>query len=94
MGKTNINIQIDTQLKENAENLFESLGTNMTCAITMFLKSAINHNGTPFEIALEPPYNSQTCAALNEYEDMKANPEKYKRYNSFNEAIDEVLKDT
>ncbi|MBR1662219.1 MAG: type II toxin-antitoxin system RelB/DinJ family antitoxin [Acidaminococcaceae bacterium] len=50
MSTTNINIRVNTELKKDAELLFADLGLNMSTAITMFLKSAVNHNGIPFEI--------------------------------------------
>lgn len=34
--------------------------------------------------------NAETIAALNEYCEMKAHPEKYRRYSSFREAMEEV----
>ena len=37
--------------------------------------------------------DAETIAALSEYEEMKRNPEKYKRYDSFHEVLDEVLTD-
>ncbi|MCD7804537.1 MAG: hypothetical protein LUH03_05200 [Oscillospiraceae bacterium] len=37
--------------------------------------------------------NPETTEALNELAEMKENPEKYKRYASFKEAMDEILKD-
>ena len=68
------------------------LGLNMSSAINMFLRSAINHNGIPFEVKRPAP-NAETKAALNEYEEMQKNPDKYKRYGSFDEMIDEALAD-
>ena len=50
MSTTNINIRVNTELKKSAELLFDDLGLNMSTAITMFLKSAVNHNGIPFEV--------------------------------------------
>ena len=50
MSTTNINIRVDTELKKSAELLFADLGLNMSTAITLFLKSAVNHNGIPFEV--------------------------------------------
>ena len=35
--------------------------------------------------------NAETVAALNEAADMKAHPEQYKRYSSFDELLGEVL---
>lgn len=92
MSTTNINVRVDSALKQEAEALFNDLGLNMSSAITMFLRCAINHDGIPFEIK-RPPYNAQTKAALDEYEEMRKNPDKYKRYDSFDEMMEEVFDD-
>lgn len=92
MATTNINVRVDSELKQEAEALFDDLGLNMSAAITMFLKSAVSHDGIPFEVKRAVP-NEQTKAALAEYEDMKNHPEKYKRYDSFDDLMNEVLND-
>ena len=92
MSTTNINIRVDSSLKKEAEDLFRDLGLNMSTAITIFLRSAVSYNGIPFEVRRLSP-NPETEAALAEYEEMKKNPGNYKRYNSFKEAMDEVLSD-
>lgn len=92
MATTNINVRVDSTLKQEAEALFGDLGLNMSSAINMFLRSAINYNGIPFEVRRPAP-NAETRAALDEYEEMQKNPDKYKRYKSFDEMIDEVLAD-
>ena len=70
MASTKINIRVDTELKKSAEALFDDLGLNMSTAITMFLKSAVNHDGIPFEVKRLTP-NAETRAALAEYDEMK-----------------------
>ena len=50
MATTNLNIRIDETLKKQAEELFAQLGLNMSSAITVFLKAAVDFNGIPFEI--------------------------------------------
>ena len=92
MATTNINVRVDSKLKQEAEALFDDLGLNMSAAITMFLKSAVSHDGIPFDVKRAVP-NEQTKAALAEYEDMKNHPEKYKRYDSFDDLMNEVLND-
>lgn len=92
MATTNINVRVDSMLKQEAETLFNDLGLNMSSAINMFLRSAIMHNGIPFEVKRQTP-NEETKAALSEYEEMKKNPENYKRYDSFDEILDEVFAD-
>ncbi len=92
MSTSNINIRVDSELKRDAEKLFNDLGLNMSSAITMFLKSAVRYDGIPFEIKRDS-LNEETKQALEEYYLMRENPSLYKRYNSFKEALDEVLKD-
>ena len=93
MSTANITVRVDTSLKKDAENLFSDLGLSMTSAITMFLKSAVRHDGIPFEVKREKP-NVQTLQALAEYDEMKAHPEKYKRYNSLADFLAEVDDET
>ena len=84
MATTNINVRVDANLKQSAESLFADLGLNMSTAITMFLKSAVNHDGIPFEVKRMSP-NAETKAALAKYDQMKLHPENYKRYDSFDD---------
>ena len=92
MASTNINIRVDTELKKSAEALFDDLWLNMSTAITMFLKSAVNHNGIPFEVKRFTP-NAETKAALAEYDEMKKKNGENKRYESFDELMNEALAD-
>lgn len=92
MATTNINVRVDTELKQSAEALFSDLGLTMSSAITIFLKSAVSHDGIPFEVKRMTP-NAETRVALAEYEEMKKNPGSYKRYESFDALMDEVLGD-
>ena len=50
MATTNINVRVDSDLKSQAEDLFSDLGLNMSTAINIFLKSAVSHDGIPFEV--------------------------------------------
>ena len=70
MATTNINVRVDSSLKQEAEALSTDLGLNMSSAINMFLRSAINYNGIPFEVK-RPMLNTETRAAMDEYEEMK-----------------------
>ncbi len=92
MAATNINVRVDAILKQEAEALFNDLGLNMSSAMNLFLRSAIMHNGIPFEIKRQIP-NEETKAALKECEEMMKNPGNYKRYESFDEVLDEVFTD-
>jgi DNA-damage-inducible protein J len=92
MATTNINVRVDSDLKQSAEALFADLGLNMSTAITMFLRSAVSHNGIPFEVKRVNP-NAETLAALAECNEMKKHPEQQKQYHSFVEIMDDVFPD-
>ena len=86
MAKVSTNINLDPVLKKESQALFKDLGT----AVTIFLKQSVREQAIPFAIKRDVP-NDGTIAALDEYYDMKANPENYKRYDSFSDALNEVL---
>ncbi len=65
MGTANLNIRTDSEVKMQAEQLFESLGLNMSTAVNIFLRQAIRENGIPFEVKLSVP-NEETLSAINE----------------------------
>ena len=92
MARTSTNISLDPQLKHDSQELFADLGIDLSTAITLFLKQSLRVQGLPFAVTRENP-NAETAAALNEYVEMKARPEKYKRYASFQDAMNEVLSD-
>ncbi|MCC8110677.1 MAG: type II toxin-antitoxin system RelB/DinJ family antitoxin [Ruminococcus sp.] len=39
--QTNINIRVDSQLKEQAQDLFDNLGLDLTTAIRIFLNRSV-----------------------------------------------------
>ncbi|MBQ2777307.1 MAG: type II toxin-antitoxin system RelB/DinJ family antitoxin [Peptococcaceae bacterium] len=92
MAKVSTNIGLDAELKKSAQELFADFGMDLTTAITLFLKQSVREQRIPFEIRRLQP-NTQTLIALAEYEEMKQHPEKYKRYSTFQEALDEVFED-
>lgn len=90
MAKVTTSINLDTELKKKAQILFADFGMDLTTAVTVFLTQAVREQRIPFEIRREVP-NDTTILALKEYDEMKNDPEKYKRYSSFNDALKEVL---
>ena len=57
MATTNLNIRIDKDIKDQAEEIFNELGLNMTTAVNMFLRAAIREQGIPFELKLDSANN-------------------------------------
>jgi DNA-damage-inducible protein J len=44
---TNINIRVDSDIKQQAQDVFAALGFDMTTAINVFLRQAIRKRGYP-----------------------------------------------
>lgn len=65
MAVTNLNIRTDKEIKDQAEQIFNELGLNMTTAVNMFLRTVIRENGIPFHLKLDVP-NEVTAAAIEE----------------------------
>jgi addiction module RelB/DinJ family antitoxin len=57
---TNINIRVDSDVKNKAQNVFSALGLDMTSAINIFLRQAIRKNGIPFELVADKPIDRRT----------------------------------
>ena len=86
MSKVCTNINLDSNLKKASQELFSSLGINLSTAITIFLKQSLKVHGLPFDVTIDEP-NNETIKALNEYNEMKTNSQKYKRYATFQDAL-------
>ena len=70
MAKSEIlTLQIDSNLKEQAETLFSSLGLTLEEAITLFLEASVQHGGLPFSFE-QTRYNHETELALEEARDI------------------------
>ena len=88
MATTNLNIRIDKDIKDQAEEIFNELGLNMTTAVNMFLRTAIREQGIPFELKLDVP-NETTIAAIEEGRKMMSDSSA-PRYSSM-DALKEAL---
>lgn len=47
---TQVNFRIDSDVKREADELFDNLGLSLSAAITIFIKQAISHRGLPFAV--------------------------------------------
>lgn len=53
MSKTSMSIRLDSDVKEQAQQVFSNLGMDMTTAINIFLRQAIQYQGLPFDVRLD-----------------------------------------
>lgn len=84
-----INVNVPSDVKEEATNLFNNLGLNMSTAINMFLKKAIYERGIPFEIKQQP--SKEFSEALCELDYMEKHPEEYKVYHDIDKMFKDIL---
>lgn len=59
------NILVDPDLKEQAVELFSSLGLTFSAAVNVFLKQCVREQAIPFRIG-EPSPNAVTLAAMED----------------------------
>ena len=82
-----ITLQIDSNLKEQVEALFSSLGVTLEEAITLFLKASIQHGGLPFPVD-QTRYNQQTELALEEAREILSG-----KIHHSTSSVDDLFKD-
>ena len=89
---TNINIRIDANVKQEAENLFEKLGMSISGAINIFFRQAIRLQAIPFEIKAKTPdeeYNDYFTPDV--VKSILESAERIKRGESITFTIDELI---
>ena len=90
MAQTNINFRMDENLKNQFSELCAAIGLNMTTAFTLFAKSSVRQQAIPVSLSLYEP-NDVTLAAMQESEEMRKHPDRYKRYTSVDNMIADIL---
>ena len=89
MATANLNIRTDQALKDQAEQLFNELGHNMTTAVNLFLRAVVREHGIPFSLKLDTP-NDTTAAAIEEGRRLLSDPSapRYSSMDSLKAALD------
>jgi|GEM_PF-51891 len=67
MALTKLNIEIDDDLRREAQTLFEKLGLDLETAINVFLRQFVREQGVPFRVGYLDP-NSETLKAIKDAE--------------------------
>lgn len=89
MAMTSVNIRMDADIKRQAEELFNELGLNMSTAMNMFVRQAIQHQGIPFDIVISPK-NQAVLALRRDIESQLKDPNA-KQYHSAEELHADIL---
>ena len=78
-----LTIRIDRELKKNAETLFNYIGLNMSNAVNIFLRKAVEQKGIPFPVALSTTGSGE----INEIAGLKTDD----ITNIFNKTVDQSI---
>ena len=87
---TNISIRMDSDLKAQADELFNELGMNISTAFNIFVRQSLREGRIPFEISLNQP-NKETITAMLEAEKI-AKDSSVKGYNDLDTLFSELKK--
>ena len=90
MAKTSsIHVRVDPKIKEEVERILNNLGMNSTEAINIYLRQIILNSGIPFEIKI-PNFSNEMLEAIEEAEEIEKYPNRYKKYQSVRELMEEL----
>ena len=85
MSKTSMSIRLDSEVKEQAQQVFNNLGMDMTTAINIFLRQAIQYQGLPFDVRLDE--NRQLLQVLT---DLDQNRNMSQSFESVSELMENL----
>ena len=84
-------IRIDANIKKQANELFKSIGLDMSTAVNLFLYQCVLRGGLPFKVE-KPQFNDETLASI--LEGIKiANDPNVKGYTSIEELKKALMKE-
>lgn len=90
MAKVSTNVSIDAETKAQAQRLLADFGMDLSTAVNIFLKQMVYEGAFPFVISRDVP-NQTTLEAMKEAEEMRKHPEKYKKYDSVDAMMEDIL---
>jgi DNA-damage-inducible protein J len=61
--KVRTNIYLDSQLKEQAKNIYKHYGLSLSQAVNLFLAQSVFNRGLPFEVKIP---NDETLQAMRD----------------------------
>ena len=87
-----INVNVDKKTKEEATEILNGLGLNMTTAINIFLNQVVKHDGIPFEVR-NPKPTRKLKRALKEADKIASGKIKTKGYRNIDELFEALDSD-
>ena len=86
MATANINVRTDAELKAQAQQIFESIGLDLSTAVNLFLKQTVRANNLPFAVGMPYSAGSVTAKRASRYGVWKG---KYSLPEGFDEPLDD-----
>ena len=86
MSKTSMSIRLDSEVKDQAQQVFNNLGMDMTTAINIFLRQAIQYQGLPFDVRLDE--NRKLLEVLT---DLDQNRNMSQSFESVSDLMEDLL---
>ena len=68
-SSVNVTFRMDSQVKAQADELYASLGMDMSTAVNMFVRQCLRERQLPFQPSLNVP-NQETIRAIEESDEM------------------------
>ncbi|XKM14025.1 type II toxin-antitoxin system RelB/DinJ family antitoxin [Orbaceae bacterium ac157xtp] len=84
LAMANLQIRVDEKLKNDAQQVANDLGMDLTTAVRVFLKQMVNTQGFPFRPDLDQFYSAKNQKALN------ASIEQLNNGNVISKTLDEL----
>lgn len=85
-----LSIRVNETDKKKFEEFCDDVGMNVSVAVNMFIKAVLKENKLPFEVSKKPKISKDLEEALKEAEEMKKHPEKYKKFHSVEELMEDL----
>jgi len=63
VASANINVRTDAALKAQAQQIFESIGLDLSTAVNLFLKQTVITNNLPFAVGMSYAYPASKVTA-------------------------------
>jgi len=88
MTNANINVRTDAAIKAQAQQIFESIGLDLSTAVNLFLKQTIKANNLPFVVGVSSAGAEEKAAAkrMSRYGVWKG---KYSLPKDFNKPLED-----
>ena len=87
MAKGNPTLRMDSELKEQASELFKALGLDLSAATGIFYRQALRCHGLPFDVKTDEP-NETTYKAM---ESAKNNEDVYGPFDSVKDLMSNLF---